>query len=380
MRWSIRRTFANRIGGTSHSCPVRKPPFDGEVVRLDQLCSKGKSSLRQKDIKNDGPYLVYGASGVVGRMSVYQNERPYVAVVKDGAGVGRAMLCKGKTSVLGTMQALLPNEGTSLSYLLHLVRSLNLGRSYSGSTIPHIYFKDYGKREVTALPSTQQALIAERFDSIERLIAIIDERFSKLDELVKSRFVEMFGDPDENVLDLAQAQLGDILSAQPRNGLYKPQSAYRDDGEGRPIVRIDSFEERWPGTEGLRRLDCTEAELKRYGLYTGDIVINRVNSVGNMGKSMCVGFLPEPTVFESNMMRLRPDESKLLPEFLDYELRSPYSKAYFETHAKRAIGQASINQTDVKSLTILLPSIAAQCEFLDFAARVDKLRFGRAKC
>ena len=233
--------------------------------------------------------------------------------------------------------------------------------------------------KISLPPMDKQVEIVARFKRIKELLRVGDERISNLDELVKSRFVEMFGDPDENVLDLAQAQLGDILSAQPRNGLYKPQSAYRDDGEGRPIVRIDSFEERWPGTEGLRRLDCTEAELKRYGLHTGDIVINRVNSVGNMGKSMCVGFLPEPTVFESNMMRLRPDESKLLPEFLDYELRSPYSKAYFETHAKRAIGQASINQTDVKSLTILLPSIAAQCEFLDFAARVDKLRFEAQK-
>ena len=127
-----------------------KPPFGGEAVRLNQLCSKGKSNLRQKDIENDGPFNVYGASGIVGRMDTYQNERPYVGIVKDGAGVGRAMLCEGKTSVLGTMQALLPNEGTNLSYLLHLVRSLKLGENYSGSTIPHIYFKDYGRQEVTA--------------------------------------------------------------------------------------------------------------------------------------------------------------------------------------------------------------------------------------
>ena len=77
-------------------------------MKLNEICSKGKSSLRQKDVINDGPYSVYGASGVVGTTSDYQNEIPYVAVIKDGAGVGRASACEPMTSVLGTMQALAP--------------------------------------------------------------------------------------------------------------------------------------------------------------------------------------------------------------------------------------------------------------------------------
>ena len=126
---------------------TNKPQFVGECrrVKLNEICSKGKSSLRQKDVINDGPYSVYGASGVVGTTSDYQNEIPYVAVVKDGAGVGRANACEPMTSVLGTMQALIPNPNVERDYLLYLVRSLRLGGGFSGSTIPHIYFKDYGK-------------------------------------------------------------------------------------------------------------------------------------------------------------------------------------------------------------------------------------------
>ena len=128
-----------------------KPQFveeRGQKVKLNNLCSRGKSSLRQKDVSNDGPYAVYGASGLVGTMASFQNAVPYVAVVKDGAGVGRASACEAKTSVLGTMQALIPSEGIDRDYLLHLVRSLHLGDGFSGSTIPHIYFKDYGKLPV----------------------------------------------------------------------------------------------------------------------------------------------------------------------------------------------------------------------------------------
>ena len=103
-----------------------KPRFDGEWVKLNQLCTKGRSALRQKDLTNDGPYAVYGASGIVGSMPTFQNDIRYVAVVKDGAGVGRASLCSANTSVLGTMQALIPVEEVSPEYLLHLIRAMRL--------------------------------------------------------------------------------------------------------------------------------------------------------------------------------------------------------------------------------------------------------------
>lgn len=172
-----------------------KPRFVGEYrrVKLSEICSKGKSSLRQKDVFDDGPYAVYGASGIVGTMSVYQNEAPYVAVVKDGAGVGRANACEPMTSVLGTMQALIPNSDVDRDYLLHLVRSLHLGRGFSGSTIPHICFRDYGKIEVP-LPSIDvQKRIVFELGSVEAQIARAETQIKQLDSLVKSRFIEIFG-------------------------------------------------------------------------------------------------------------------------------------------------------------------------------------------
>ena len=165
-----------------------KPQFveeRGQKVKLNNLCSRGKSSLRQKDVSNDGPYAVYGASGLVGTMASFQNAVPYVAVVKDGAGVGRASACEANTSVLGTMQALIPSEGIDRDYLLHLVRSLHLGDGFSGSTIPHIYFKDYGKIEVP-LPSLEvQKRIVSQLGLIEAQIEQAEAQITQLDQLVK---------------------------------------------------------------------------------------------------------------------------------------------------------------------------------------------------
>ena len=190
-----------------------KPQFveeRGQKVKLNNLCSRGKSSLRQKDVSNDGPYAVYGASGLVGTMASFQNAVPYVAVVKDGAGVGRASACEAKTSVLGTMQALIPSEGIDRDYLLHLVRSLHLGDGFSGSTIPHIYFKDYGKLPVRLHSPAEQKRIVDIFASIERQIKVSKQQLDQLDSLVKSRFVEMFGTPDNNIHSLPIKTMGGI--------------------------------------------------------------------------------------------------------------------------------------------------------------------------
>ena len=359
--------------------PANKPPFDGEWVRLNQLCMKGRSALRQKDLIDGGPYAVYGASGIIGSMSTFQNGARYVAVVKDGAGVGRVNLCSARTSVLGTMQALIPTEMVLPEYLLHLIRAMRLGDGFSGSTIPHIYFKDYGQRLVRYVSMADQERIVGTLGSIEDQIDILHQQNERLDTLVKSRFVEMFGDPASNPFGHEVRPLGEVLSVQPSNGLYKPQKDYVTDSSGTLIIRIDSFRSDGPDYNSLKRLRCSENERMRYGLKENDIVINRVNSVGCMGKTMLVSNIPEKVVFESNMMRLHSDESIMIPKFLCIQMTSDYSKSYFEVNAKKAIGQASINQKDVRGLPVFIPELDCQKAFLSFVAEVDKSRFNLLK-
>ena len=89
------------------------------------------------------------------------------------------------TSVLGTMQALIPNPNVERDYLLYLVRSLRLGDGFSGSTIPHIYVKDYGKIEVP-LPSLEvQKRIVSQLGLIEAQIEQAESQITQLDQLVK---------------------------------------------------------------------------------------------------------------------------------------------------------------------------------------------------
>ena len=120
-----------------------------------------------------------------------------MAVVKDGAGIGRTMLLPAKSSVIGTMQYLLPKSNVSAEYLKYVVQHMRLEKYFSGATIPHIYFRDYKSEVFNLSTPDEQARIV---DSLKRTKAIISKRqqqLSALNDLVKARFVEMFGSVKE---------------------------------------------------------------------------------------------------------------------------------------------------------------------------------------
>lgn len=165
------------------------------MIQLKDLCQKASSNIAQKDLEgHEGQYPIYGASGLIGYVDFYKQENPYVAVVKDGAGIGRVMCLPEKSSVIGTMQYILPNEGVNVHYLAFAMEHMNLAKYFSGATIPHIYFKDYGKEKLLERTEKEQKSIAEILSKMDSLISLRKQQIAKLDELVKARFVEMFGD------------------------------------------------------------------------------------------------------------------------------------------------------------------------------------------
>ena len=168
-------------------------------ARLEDVCERGSSNLRQADVAGrSGDYPIYGASGYIGNVDFYHQELPYVAIVKDGAGIGRTVLLPVKSSVIGTMQYLLPKKNVLPEYLCYVVRYMHLEKYFSGATIPHIYFRDYKSEEFNLVPVDYQEEIVATLGKIEAIVAARQQQLQKLDELVKARFIELFGDPELN--------------------------------------------------------------------------------------------------------------------------------------------------------------------------------------
>ncbi len=341
-----------------------KPRFDGEWVKLNQLCTKGRSALRQKDLTNDGPYAVYGASGIVGSMPTFQNDIRYVAVVKDGAGVGRASLCSANTSVLGTMQALIPVEEVSPEYLLHLIRAMRLGDGFSGSTIPHIYFKDYGQRLVRRVSMVDQGHIVDTLGSIERQMDIARGQLTKLDDFVKSRFAEMF----ENDSLVERAQLKDICSLITDGTHQSP----RFQGEGIPFLFVSNIADNkisYETTKFISKEDY-EALIARTPIEVGDVLMSAVGSFGHPA----IVKDERPFCFQRHIAYLKPIRERVNSSFLHAALLSEESQQYMDKAAKGA-AQRTVTLRSFKDLAVPLPPLALQQEFADFAAEVDKSRF-----
>lgn len=335
-----------------------------KYVKLGDICSKGVSSLRQKDTLPVGDYPVYGASGICGYLSDYQHNEPYVAVVKDGAGVGRVQLCSGKSSVLGTLQALLPKEEVNCEYLYEVVRSLNLGDGFTGSTIPHIYFKDYKNRTVVIYEKEQQTKITVLFSAVKNLIELHKLAISTYDKLVKSRFVEMFGNsewPRETIGDIAtDIRYGTSRKASESGKyVYLRMNNLTDDGH------LDFSD--------VKAIDLDDDELEKCMVMKGDLLFNRTNSREKVGKTAV--FLEDvPMVIAGYIIRVRLS-SKMDSEFLVQFMNLPTTKAMLRSMAKGAVHQANINSKELAGIKVPVPPISLQQEFITFVHQVDKLKF-----
>ena len=155
-------------------------------VKLEDVCERGSSNLKQSDVEdNTGNYPIYGAAGCLGNVNFYHQDKPYVAVVKDGAGIGRTTLHPAKSSVIGTMQYLIPKENILPEYLYYVVKHMHLEKYFTGATIPHIYYKDYKKEEFNLVDLKLQAEVVRILKKVEGMIVVRKQELEKLDTLIK---------------------------------------------------------------------------------------------------------------------------------------------------------------------------------------------------
>ena len=153
------------------------------------------------------------------------------------------------------------------------------------------------------------------------------------------------------------ATVGSAVVHGPTNGLYVPARQY---GSGVHILRIADFQDGWSrAASELQQVRIDTDTEAAFRLALGDLVVNRVNSMTHLGKSMVVAKRHVPAVFESNMMRIRPTHLVSV-DFLDCWLRSATGRKFLTKNAKWAVNQASINQSDVCATPVPLPPLAEQ--------------------
>ena len=340
------------------------------IVKLEDVCERGSSGLKQSDVVGkDGAYPIYGATGYIGNVDFYHQANPYVAVVKDGAGIGRTMLLPAKSSVIGTMQYLIPKSNVSAEYLRYVVQHMHLEKYFSGATIPHIYFRDYKNEQFSLSSLDEQSRIVDSLSRVEAIIFKRQQELAALDDLIKARFVEMFGVYPNNPFGWKTGTIRDVVS-DVRYGSSRPAV----EGGRYPYLRMNNIT--YAGELDLtdtKQIDIPDNELDKCTVRRGDVLFNRTNSKELVGKT-CVYDRDEPMVLAGFVIRVRLNEL-MLPEFLSAFLNTDFSKKMLLGMCKTAIGQANINAQEMQSIGIYMPPVALQREFVILKNRIDKSKF-----
>ncbi|MDY3663944.1 MAG: restriction endonuclease subunit S [Campylobacter sp.] len=177
-----------------------KPPFgipnSWQWVKLEEVCNGSSAKLTLKELKQSGKFKVFGATGLVGYLDTFDKENSCIAIIKDGAGVGRVQILPPKSSALATMQYIENKENIiKLEFLARILIWLNLGKTFNGSAIPHIYFRNYKNFYIPLPPLDEQ----------ERIVKKIDELFSQIDilETSKQSLLKNIKHTKTRILDLA---------------------------------------------------------------------------------------------------------------------------------------------------------------------------------
>jgi type I restriction enzyme S subunit len=166
---------------------------DWEEKRLGAIAFKTSSNISANKIEeNFGEYVLYGASGILKKIDFYREENPYISIVKDGAGVGRVLMCEPYSSVLGTLDMIKPKGSNDLYFIFTLLQRIYFERYTVGSTIPHIYFKDYSLEKIKVPSLEEQQKIANFLSSLDSKIDLVSTQTENTKAFKKGLLQQMF--------------------------------------------------------------------------------------------------------------------------------------------------------------------------------------------
>jgi len=351
-------------------------------VTLGDVCEKGSSNLKQSDVINKtGAYPIYGAAGYLGNVDFYHQDKPYVAVVKDGAGIGRTTLHPAKSSVIGTMQYLLPKSNVLPEYLYYVVQYMHLEKYFTGATIPHIYFKDYKAEQFNLDAMERQKEIVASLQKVETLIKVRQQQLQKLDELVKARFVELFGDPKINPNNYLVCPLSEYISFLTSGS--RGWAQYCTDNGSEWFITIKNVKDCHISTDNMQPIDAPDnAEAKRTKVQEGDLLISITADLGRTGV-VTKEIAEHGAYINQHLTCIRLNKTVLNPLYVAYFMESPAGKEQFELKNQSAV-KAGLNFNSIKSLRIMIPSINEQNMFVEFLNQTDKSKLqvpsGNALC
>lgn len=269
--------------------------------------------------------------------------------------------------VVSHLACITPNEDVS-EYLRYFFNYHKPNQLVKDAAYPSISLSDIGNLVVDMKSESERNAIVSVLQHAESVIALRQKELQKLDELVKARFVEMFGTYPANEKGWETGTIRDLVS-EVRYGSSR-KAADGDSGKY-PYLRMNNIT--YSGELDLtdtKTIDIPDEELPKCTVRRGDVLFNRTNSKELVGKT-CVYDRDEMMVLAGFVVRVRVND-RILPEILSAFLNTDFSKQMLLAMCKAAIGQANINAQELQNIGIYIPPIELQREFVTFKQQIDK--------
>lgn len=257
-----------------------------------------------------------------------------------------------------------------LNYFLHSNIGLNQIKFLtSGSVRDNLKFSSLKN---LLMPIEDIHIQKKRIEILKKLDSLISLKkfyIDKLNKLISSLFIEMFGSQLENPYNFEKGIIKDVVS----DVKYGTSSPANDNGIY-PYLRMGNIT--YDGQldlTNLKYITIDDKELDKYIVKKGDILFNRTNSKELVGKT-CVFNLDEPMIIAGYIIRVRTN-NRVIPEYLSAVLNSKYGKQTLFDMCKSIVGQANINAQELQKIKLLVPPIEIQLKYKSYLVQIDKSKY-----
>ena len=284
------------------------------------------------------------------------------------APIGALNFASEKSCIGRGLAGITARSDIELKYIYYCLKAKRgeLNRKGTGSTFKAISKNVLGGIEIEYISLDAQKKCSAILDKLNEVIRKKKKQIEYADELIKSRFIEMFGVYPANPMGWEIGTIRDIVT-EVRYGSSRPAV----DGGKYPYLRMNNIT--YGGELDLsdtKRIDIPDNELEKCTVRRGDVLFNRTNSKELVGKT-CVYDRDELMVLAGFVIRIRVKD-RILPEFLSAFLNTDFSKQMLFGMCKTAIGQANINAQELQNIGLYLPPVELQRRFVQFKKETDK--------
>lgn len=337
-------------------------------MRLGELCQilDNKRVPITASNRTAGIYPYYGANGVQDYVDGYIFDDELVLLAEDGGYFGSkdkpiAYRVSGKCWVNNHAHVLKPKDNINVDYLCYSLMYKDVTSIVNGATRQKLTQADMKEIDIPMCPMEEQLKIVKQIKQIFTLISLRKQQLAKLDELVKARFVELFGDPQTNPNRYEQVKLSEIATYF--NGLtYKPENVAE---VGTIVLRSSNIQDSQLDFADTVRVDCTVKE--KLMIQEDDILMcSRNGSARLVGKVALIKGIREPMTFGAFMMIIRSRYHSYLMTYFQMDA----FRQQIKTGATTTINQITGRMLD--EVTIPLPPMELVEQFAAFIEQTDK--------